>query len=93
MAAVAWCVAAEIVNGQKTTVGEYRGNSLYQTFHYEYDPLGRLTTDRLQDSSENDVYWCNADPGWVTGSLGSTRTPRWANMILRCPSGYATLRS
>ena len=27
-----------------------------------------LTTRRVLDVHDDDVYWCNADPGWVTGT-------------------------
>ena len=37
-----------------------------------------LTTKWVLDVNEDDVYWCNADPGWVTGTSYGIIGP-WAN--------------
>jgi acetyl-CoA synthetase len=37
-----------------------------------------LTTKWVLDLRENDVYWCNADPGWVTGTSYGIIGP-WSN--------------
>ena len=37
-----------------------------------------LTTKWVLDVREDDVYWCNADPGWVTGTSYGIIGP-WAN--------------
>ncbi|MFN7986326.1 MAG: acetate--CoA ligase [Thermoanaerobaculia bacterium] len=37
-----------------------------------------LTTKWVLDLGEDDVYWCNADPGWVTGTSYGIIGP-WSN--------------
>jgi acetyl-CoA synthetase len=39
-----------------------------------------LTTKWVLDLSEDDVYWCNADPGWVTGTSYGIIGP-WASGV------------
>ncbi len=39
-----------------------------------------LTARRVLDLRPDDVYWCNADPGWVTGTSYGIIGP-WANGI------------
>jgi acetyl-CoA synthetase len=39
-----------------------------------------LTAKRVLDLHAGDVYWCNADPGWVTGTSYGIIGP-WANGI------------
>ena len=39
-----------------------------------------ITAKWVLDLRENDVYWCNADPGWVTGTSYGIIGP-WANGI------------
>jgi acetyl-CoA synthetase len=39
-----------------------------------------LTARRVLDLREGDIYWCNADPGWVTGTSYGIIGP-WANGI------------
>jgi acetyl-CoA synthetase len=39
-----------------------------------------ITAKWVLDLQENDVYWCNADPGWVTGTSYGIIGP-WANGI------------
>jgi acetyl-CoA synthetase len=37
--------------------------------HVHYSLIAQyLTTRRVLDLVDGDVYWCNADPGWVTGT-------------------------
>jgi acetyl-CoA synthetase len=37
--------------------------------HVHYSLIAQyLTTRRVLDLQDGDVYWCNADPGWVTGT-------------------------
>jgi acetyl-CoA synthetase len=31
-------------------------------------PAQYITTRRVLDLRDDDIYWCNADPGWVTGT-------------------------
>ena len=35
------------------------------------------------DLHQNDIYWCTADPGWVTGTSYGIIGP-WANGITQC---------
>jgi acetyl-CoA synthetase len=37
-----------------------------------------ITTKYVQDVTENDIYWCTADPGWVTGTSYACWGP-WLN--------------
>ena len=37
-----------------------------------------ITTKRVLDVRDDDIYWCNADPGWVTGTSYGIIGP-WAN--------------
>jgi acetyl-CoA synthetase len=39
-----------------------------------------LTARRVLDLRPDDVYWCNADPGWVTGTSYGIIGP-WANGV------------
>jgi len=39
-----------------------------------------LTAKRVLDLRSDDIYWCNADPGWVTGTSYGIIGP-WANGI------------
>jgi acetyl-CoA synthetase len=39
-----------------------------------------LTAKRVLDLRPDDVYWCNADPGWVTGTSYGIIGP-WANGV------------
>lgn len=38
------------------------------------------------DFKENDVYWCTADPGWVTGTSYGIFAP-WLNGVTNCIAG------
>jgi acetyl-CoA synthetase len=47
--------------------------------HVHYSLVAQLFTTRLVlDLRPGDVYWCNADPGWVTGTSYGIIGP-WAN--------------
>ena len=37
-----------------------------------------ITTRYVQDVTESDIYWCTADPGWVTGTSYACWGP-WLN--------------
>ncbi len=39
-----------------------------------------LTTKYVLDLKENDIYWCTADPGWVTGVVYEILGP-WSNKV------------
>ena len=47
--------------------------------HVHYSLVSQyLTTKWVLDLREDDVYWCNADPGWVTGTSYGIIGP-WSN--------------
>ncbi|HQP94157.1 MAG TPA: AMP-binding protein [Thermoanaerobaculia bacterium] len=49
--------------------------------HVHLSVLGQaLTARRVLDLGPDDVYWCNADPGWVTGTSYGIIGP-WANGV------------
>ncbi len=49
--------------------------------HVHYSLISQyLTAKRALDLRPDDVYWCNADPGWVTGTSYGIIGP-WANGI------------
>ncbi len=52
-----------------------------------------LTTSWVLDLQDDDVYWCTADPGWVTGTSYGIIGP-WALGITQCvlDSGFTTAR-
>jgi acetyl-CoA synthetase len=56
-------------------------------------PAQYLTTRWVLDLKPDDIYWCNADPGWVTGTSYGIIGP-WANGITQVvlDSGFSTER-
>jgi len=47
--------------------------------HVHYSVVGQyLTSKWALDLRPNDIYWCNADPGWVTGTSYGIIGP-WSN--------------
>jgi acetyl-CoA synthetase len=49
--------------------------------HVHYSLVSQyLTTKWVLDVNDDDIYWCNADPGWVTGTSYGIIGP-WANGI------------
>ncbi len=49
--------------------------------HVHYSIMSQyLTTKVVLDVGPDDIYWCNADPGWVTGTSYGIIGP-WANGI------------
>ena len=47
--------------------------------HVHYSLVSQyLTARRVLDLKDDDVYWCNADPGWVTGTSYGIIGP-WSN--------------
>ncbi len=47
--------------------------------HVHYGMIGHYITGKwVQDLKEDDVYWCTADPGWVTGISYGVFAP-WLN--------------
>ncbi|MFH0765505.1 MAG: acetate--CoA ligase [Calditrichota bacterium] len=62
--------------------------------HVHYSLISQyLTTKWVLDLQPDDVYWCNADPGWVTGTSYGIIGP-WANGITQAvlDSGFSTER-
>jgi len=52
--------------------------------HVHYSLISQyITTKWVLDLKENDVYWCNADPGWVTGTSYGIIGP-WSMGISQC---------
>ncbi len=52
-----------------------------------------LTTSWVLDLQDDDVYWCTADPGWVTGTSYGIIGP-WALGVTQCvlDSGFTSSR-
>jgi acetyl-CoA synthetase len=49
--------------------------------HVHMSLLGQyVTAKRVLDLRDDDVYWCNADPGWVTGTSYGIIGP-WSNGV------------
>jgi len=47
--------------------------------HVHNDIIGQhMTTKWVLDLQEDDIYWCTADPGWVTGTVYGIFGP-WSN--------------
>ena len=62
--------------------------------HVHYSLIAQYTTaKRVLDLRGDDVYWCNADPGWVTGTSYGIIGP-WANGVTQVvlDSGFNTER-
>ncbi len=56
------------------TTGKAKG-----VLHVHGDILGQhLTSKWVLDLHEDDIYWCTADPGWVTGTVYGIFGP-WSN--------------
>ena len=52
--------------------------------HVHYSLIAQyLTTKWVLDLQENDIYWCTADPGWVTGTSYGIIGP-WSLGITQC---------
>ncbi|MBN1416000.1 MAG: acetate--CoA ligase [Bacteroidales bacterium] len=59
--------------------------------HVHYSLLSQyLTTKWVLDLQDNDIYWCTADPGWVTGTSYGIIGP-WSLGITQCilDSGFS----
>jgi acetyl-CoA synthetase len=62
--------------------------------HVHYSIVSQyLTSKWVLDLQEDDIYWCNADPGWVTGTSYGIIGP-WANGVTQVvlDSGFNTER-
>lgn len=52
--------------------------------HVHYSLISQYITSKYAlDLKKNDVYWCTADPGWVTGTSYGIIGP-WANGVTQC---------
>lgn len=52
--------------------------------HVHYSLISQyITAKYVLDLTENDIYWCTADPGWVTGTSYGIIGP-WSNGITQC---------
>lgn len=52
--------------------------------HVHYSIISQyITTKYSLDLKEQDIYWCTADPGWVTGTSYGIIGP-WANGVTQC---------
>jgi len=62
--------------------------------HVHYSLISQyLTAKWVLDLRPDDIYWCNADPGWVTGTSYGIIGP-WSNGITQAvlDSGFSTER-
>ena len=52
--------------------------------HVHYSIISQYITSKYSlDLKEQDIYWCTADPGWVTGTSYGIIGP-WANGVTQC---------
>jgi acetyl-CoA synthetase len=52
--------------------------------HVHYSLISQyITANYVLDLQEDDIYWCTADPGWVTGTSYGIIGP-WANGVTQC---------
>ncbi|MCY3410006.1 MAG: acetate--CoA ligase [Candidatus Heimdallarchaeota archaeon] len=52
--------------------------------HVHYSLISQYITAKwVLDLKQDDIYWCTADPGWVTGTSYGIIGP-WANGITQC---------
>jgi acetyl-CoA synthetase len=71
------------------TTGQPKG-----ALHVHYSLIAQyLTAKVVLDLRPDDVYWCNADPGWVTGTSYGIIGP-WSNGVTQAvlDSGFSTER-
>ena len=62
--------------------------------HVHYSLISQyLTTKWVLDVKQDDIYWCTADPGWVTGTSYGIIGP-WANGVTQAvlDSGFSAER-
>ncbi len=52
--------------------------------HVHYSLIAQFMTTRyVLDLRDDDIYWCTADPGWVTGTSYGIIGP-WSNGVTQC---------
>ncbi|MCE5208001.1 MAG: acetate--CoA ligase [Chloroflexi bacterium] len=75
-----------IIHYTSGTTGQPKGVK-----HVHYSLISQyLTAKWVLDLQENDIYWCTADPGWVTGTSYGIIAP-WALGVTQCvlDSGFS----
>lgn len=80
---------ASVLHYTSGTTGQPKGAQ-----HVHYSLVSQyLTAKWVLDLQDDDVYWCNADPGWVTGTSYGIIGP-WANGTTQVvlDSGFNTER-
>jgi len=80
---------ASVLHYTSGTTGQPKGAQ-----HVHYSLVSQyLTAKWVLDLQDDDVYWCNADPGWVTGTSYGIIGP-WANGTTQAvlDSGFSTER-
>jgi acetyl-CoA synthetase len=61
------------------TTGKPKG-----ALHVHYSLISQyITAKYVLDFKDDDIYWCTADPGWVTGTSYGIIGP-WANGVTQC---------
>ncbi|MBT3301171.1 MAG: acetate--CoA ligase [Bacteroidetes bacterium] len=71
--------SASILHYTSGTTGQPKGVK-----HVHYSLISQyLTSKWVLDLQENDIYWCTADPGWVTGTSYGIIGP-WSNGVTQC---------
>lgn len=61
------------------TTGKPKG-----ALHIHYSLISQYITSKyVLDLNDDDIYWCTADPGWVTGTSYGIIGP-WANGVTQC---------
>ncbi len=69
-----WAESPSLLHYTSGTTGQPKGAQ-----HVHHALLSQYSTTRLVlDLKPDDVYWCNADPGWVTGTSYGIIGP-WSN--------------
>lgn len=69
------------------TTGKPKG-----ALHVHYSLISQyISAKYVLDLTDDDIYWCTADPGWVTGTSYGIIGP-WANGVTQCvlDSGFKT---
>ena len=71
--------SASVLHYTSGTTGQPKGVK-----HVHYSLISQyLTTKWVLDLQEDDIYWCTADPGWVTGTSYGIIGP-WSMGITQC---------
>jgi acetyl-CoA synthetase len=82
-------ITPSVLHYTSGTTGQPKGAQ-----HVHYSLISQyLTTKWVLDVKQDDIYWCTADPGWVTGTSYGIIGP-WANGITQAvlDSGFSAER-